>query len=173
MCRQGKMALVWVLLNTLRLRQNGCHFADDFFKCIFLNETIWISIWISNDIFSEIWLIGNNSPLAWVMAWCQIGNTNKCMLMHICTTRPNTRPHWIEFRSLIFLFGEYLLLQKHHLDSLNHIHISQVSQQLSCGETCKIWTWHMHITTLLMILKNGEYNRMEEIGLITLNPVKF
>ena len=25
-------------LNTLRQRQNGCHFPDDMFKCIFLNE---------------------------------------------------------------------------------------------------------------------------------------
>ena len=29
-------SLYWV--NTLRPRQNGCHFADDTFKCIFLNE---------------------------------------------------------------------------------------------------------------------------------------
>ena len=29
----------WVLfINTLRPRQNGCHFADDIFKCIFFNE---------------------------------------------------------------------------------------------------------------------------------------
>ena len=34
-------------INTLRLRQNGRHFADDIFKYIFLNETVWISIKIS------------------------------------------------------------------------------------------------------------------------------
>ena len=34
-------------LNTLRLRQNGHHFADDIFKCIFLNEIVWISNKIS------------------------------------------------------------------------------------------------------------------------------
>ena len=28
------------LLNTLRLRQNGRHFADAIFKCIFLNENV-------------------------------------------------------------------------------------------------------------------------------------
>ena len=28
--------------NTLRPRQNGRHFADDTFKCIFLNENFWI-----------------------------------------------------------------------------------------------------------------------------------
>ena len=34
-------------LNTLRPRQNGRHFADDIFKCIFLNENKQISIKIS------------------------------------------------------------------------------------------------------------------------------
>ena len=33
--------------NTLKLRQNGHQFADDFFKCIFLNENAWILIKIS------------------------------------------------------------------------------------------------------------------------------
>ena len=33
--------------NTLRLRQNGRHFADDILKCIFLNENVWIPIEIS------------------------------------------------------------------------------------------------------------------------------
>ena len=33
--------------NTLRPRQNGCHFSDDIFKWIFLNENVWISINIS------------------------------------------------------------------------------------------------------------------------------
>ena len=36
-----------VYFNTLRPRQNGCHFADDIFKCIFLNENIWTLIKIS------------------------------------------------------------------------------------------------------------------------------
>ena len=34
-------------LNTLRPRQDGRHFADDIFKCLFLNENVWISIKIS------------------------------------------------------------------------------------------------------------------------------
>ena len=36
------MSLTW--LNTLRPRQNGRHFADDIFKCIFLIENVWIPI---------------------------------------------------------------------------------------------------------------------------------
>ena len=34
-------------INTLRPRQNGRHFADDIFKCIFLNENVWIPVKIS------------------------------------------------------------------------------------------------------------------------------
>ena len=34
-------------INTLRQRQNGRHLADDTFKRIFLNETVWIPIKIS------------------------------------------------------------------------------------------------------------------------------
>ena len=36
-----------ISLNTLRPRQNGRHFPDDIFKCIFLNENVLISIKIS------------------------------------------------------------------------------------------------------------------------------
>ena len=35
----------WV--NSSSPRQNGRHFTDDIFKCIFLNENVWISIKIS------------------------------------------------------------------------------------------------------------------------------
>ena len=38
---------VTFLFNSLRPRQNGRHFADDIFKCIFLHENAWISIKIS------------------------------------------------------------------------------------------------------------------------------
>ena len=31
-------------LNTLRPREDGRHFPDDIFKCIFLNENVYISI---------------------------------------------------------------------------------------------------------------------------------
>ena len=34
-------------INTLRPRQNGRQFADDIFKCISLNENVWIPIKIS------------------------------------------------------------------------------------------------------------------------------
>ena len=41
------VAILYLLINTLTPRQNGRHFADDIFKCIFLNENVWIPIKIS------------------------------------------------------------------------------------------------------------------------------
>ena len=43
----------WAMLNTLRARQNGCHFPDDILKWIFLNENVWISIRISLQLISS------------------------------------------------------------------------------------------------------------------------
>ena len=55
-------------LNTLRPRQNCRHFADDIFKCIFLNENVWISLKISLK-FVPKGRINNIPVLAQIMAW--------------------------------------------------------------------------------------------------------
>ena len=82
-----------VLPNTLRLRQNGRHFPDDIFKCIFLNENVRISIEISLK-FVPKGPINNIPPLIQIMAWCQWGDKplSEPMMVslptHICVTRP-------------------------------------------------------------------------------------
>ena len=43
----SSVAVLLTLFNKLRPRRNGRHFADAIFKCIFLNENIWIPIKIS------------------------------------------------------------------------------------------------------------------------------
>ena len=55
-------------LNTLRSWQNGCHFADDIFKCIFFNESVWISIKISLKFVPKV-PTDNKSTLVHVMVW--------------------------------------------------------------------------------------------------------
>ena len=44
------LVLIQQTFNTLRPRQNGRHVSDDIFKCIFLNENVWISlkIWLNS-----------------------------------------------------------------------------------------------------------------------------
>ena len=53
--------------------QNGCCFADNIFKCIFLNENEKIQIQISLKLVSRI-PIDNKGALAQVMAWCRTGD---------------------------------------------------------------------------------------------------
>ena len=80
-------------VNTLRPRQNGRHFADDIFKCIFPNENIWISIQFSPK-FVPKGPINNIPALVQIMAWRRLGDKPLSELMmvslltHICVTRP-------------------------------------------------------------------------------------
>ena len=51
---------------------NGRHFADDIFKCIFLNENIWIPIKISLRFVPKVPV--NNIPvLVQILAWRRSG----------------------------------------------------------------------------------------------------
>ena len=106
------------LLNTLRPRQNGRHFADDIFKCIYLNENVWILIKISLTFVSE-GPINNISALVQIMAWRRPGDKPLyepmmvSLLTHICITRtqwvnglvPNSSPviTWTNLNLLPFL----------------------------------------------------------------------
>ena len=78
---------------TLRPRQNGRHFADDIFKCIFFNESIWIWINISLNYVPK-GPIDKMPALVQIMAWRCPGDKPLSepmmvnLLMHICVTRP-------------------------------------------------------------------------------------
>ena len=61
------------LLNTLRPRQNGRHYPDDIFRCIFLNKNIQISIKISPKFVAKS-LINNIAALVQIMAWRRPGD---------------------------------------------------------------------------------------------------
>ena len=91
------------IVNTLRLRQNGRHFADDTFKPIFVNENIRISITISLKFVPKV-PIYNIPALVQIMAWRRPGDKSlsepmmDLLLTHICLTRPqwgNTLFNWV------------------------------------------------------------------------------
>ena len=79
-------------INKWRPRQNGCHFADDTFKLIFLNENVRIAIKISLR-FVPKGPINNIPALVEIMAWCWSGNKPLSepmifsLLTHICITQ--------------------------------------------------------------------------------------
>ena len=105
---------IW--LNTLRPRQHGCHFADDSFKRIFLNENIGISIKMSLK-FVHKGPMNNIPALVQIMAWRRPGDKPLSepmvgsLLTHICVTRPQ----WVnslasgrsrcDFKNLLALIG--------------------------------------------------------------------
>ena len=61
-----------VIMNSSPPGQNGCHFTDDIFRCIFVNEKICIFIEISLK-FVPKGPIHNNPALVQIMAWHLIG----------------------------------------------------------------------------------------------------
>ena len=88
--------LVCVGFNTLRPRQNGRHFADDIFKCIFFNENAWISLRISLKFVPEV-RINNIPALVQIMAWRRPGDKplSKPMMVSLLTHICVTRPQWV------------------------------------------------------------------------------
>ena len=89
---------VWMaVIKSLRPRQNGRHFPDDIFKCIFLNENMWICFEISLK-FVPKGLINNIPALVQIMTWRRPGDEplsepmSVCLLTHIC----GPRPQWVK-----------------------------------------------------------------------------
>ena len=91
-------------INTLRPGQNGRHFADDIFKCIFLNENVWIPIKISLKFVLK-GPINNIQALVQIMAWRRSGDKPLSepmmvsLLTHICVTRPQ----WVNLHIFAWL----------------------------------------------------------------------
>ena len=80
-------------VNTSRLRQNGCQFADGTFKCIFLNKNVLISIEMSLN-FVPKGPINNIPALVQILALCWPVDKPLSeslivrLLMHIFVTQP-------------------------------------------------------------------------------------
>ena len=83
--------------NTLRPRRNGRHFANDIFKCIFLNENVWIPIKISLKFVPQ-GSINNIPALVQIMAWGRPGDKplSGAMMVRLPTHKCVTRPQWVK-----------------------------------------------------------------------------
>ena len=94
-CLQGKGRTSF---NTLMPRQNGRHFADAIFKCIFMNENVSIAIEMSLKFLPK-GRINNIPTLVQIMAWRRQGDKPLSepvvvsLLTHICVTRPQWVNH--------------------------------------------------------------------------------
>ena len=123
-------------INTLTPRQNGCHFPDDIFKRISLNETEWISIKISLKIFPRV-PIKNIPALVQIMAWRRPGYKPLSepmmvsLLTHICVARPQ----WVNSSRLSDIFMCHDL---HLFGSMNYL--NQCWLKLIKAE------WHINVS---------------------------
>ena len=85
-------------INSSSPGQDGRHFADNIFKCIFLNENVWISIKISLK-FVPGCRINNIPALVQIIAWRRPGDKPLSepmmvlLLMHICVTQHQ----WVKY----------------------------------------------------------------------------
>ena len=95
-----RFAEVTAVFNTLTPIQNGRHFPDNIFKCIFLNENAWILIKISLK-FVPKGPINKIPALVQIMAWRRSGDKPLSepmmvsLLTHICVTRPQ----WVKYQA--------------------------------------------------------------------------
>ena len=92
-------------VNTLRPRQDGCHFPDDIFRCIFLNENVWISLKISLKFIPQVSM--NNIPALFQIMDGRRSSDKPLsemmmviLLTHICVTRPQ----WVNMVRALLCF---------------------------------------------------------------------
>ena len=125
-----------VQVNTLRPRQDGCHFADDTFKRIFLNGNFRISIKISLKFVAKS-PINNIPALVQIMAWSQSGD------------KPLSEPMMVSFLLIYASFGLNELTKYQRITLLTFIVQMHGSLVDSPHKRPVMWTefpsWHHHI----------------------------
>ena len=100
-----------ISVNSLRPRQDGRHYPDGIFKCIFENENEWISPWISLKFVTN-GPINNIPALVQIMAWRRRGDKPLSepmmvsLLTHICVARPQwVKAYWFVLSSHLEFFS--------------------------------------------------------------------
>ena len=132
-------------INTLKSRQNGHHFADDIFMCIFLNENVWIRIKISLKFVPKS-PINNIPALVQIMAWRRPGNKPlfepmmAILPMHICVIRPQ----WVQFFYKNHQFRHTGLSLLVTLCQLSNPLMTEILDLLSFHQSQYTWTFALN-----------------------------
>ena len=111
-------------INTLRQRHNGHHFTDDIFKCIFLNEIVWIQIKISLK-FVPPGPINNIPALVQIIACRRPGDKplSGPMMVRLPTHICITRPQWVNTGCLEHQLNSYAHTLAFYLNVEYKIHV--------------------------------------------------
>ena len=92
--------LLYTVFNTLRPRQDGCLFADDILKCIFLNGNSWIPNKISWEYVA--WRLIDNKPFMVQIMGCRRAGDNPIIWTNDGTVYwciyCKIRPPWVKGR---------------------------------------------------------------------------
>ena len=100
---------MWFALLTRwgRARQDGRHFADGVFKCIFLNENVWFLLKISLKCVPKD-RINSVPALVQIMAWRRAGDKplSEPMMLRLPTHICVTRPQWVKHVYMKILLHE-------------------------------------------------------------------
>ena len=127
-------------INTLRPRQNGRHFQDDIFKCIFSNENVWISLKNSMKVLPKV-RIYNVPALVQIMYCRRPGDKplSETMMVSLLTHTCVTRPQWVKsngnayFAMLKSLSSSFLLTWVN--TGMNTISPFWNTKSLCCGRS--------------------------------------
>ena len=137
----------WMLfINTLGPRQDGRHFADVIFTCIFFNENCCILIKLSLKYVRK-GPINNNSALVQIMAWRRSGYKplSEPMMIslptHICVTRPQWVNLYIFFTSTLAPCTRYLLPRNINKTNPNMVTMADTYAYQFCHER---YDWSLH-----------------------------
>ena len=89
--------VIWLNVKSAHPRRNGHHFTDDIFKCIFLNEDVWIPIKIAMN-FVPLGSFDNMPALVQIMARRLPGDEplSEAIMINLPTQICVTRPQWVK-----------------------------------------------------------------------------
>ena len=105
-------------VNTLKQRQNGRHLPDDIFKCIFLDEDVWIPIKLSLKFVPKS-PIKNTPALVQIMACRLVGAKllYEPMMIKVATHICVIRPQWVNILALNYTTVFLLLISRHAMSN--------------------------------------------------------
>ena len=139
-------------LKTLRPKQNGRHFADDIFKCNFVNENVCIPIQISLKFVPKV-PIKNIPALVQIIGWRRAGDKplSEPMIISLPTHICVTRSQWVNAQRVI---GNTIMDQHNVLDfgiSESVVHSSQCGNATKCLTTHHAFSWKLDCVLWIMI----------------------
>ena len=129
--REGpaSVRLWWKNINTMRMRQNGCHFASHIFNLIFYYENCRFFIKISLHFVPKV-SIDNKSSLVQIMAWHQTDS------YHVCAWSVT----WMaSFQNLVLLLQLNAVITR---PNIVRYYINDCKKSGRVSIRCRIHKWH-------------------------------